>query len=464
MEKEAHKKTPIVCILKKQRRFYEEGITKTYGFRQAALGRLKKALEEYEEELCRALYTDLRKSASESYMAEIGQVKAELSYMRRHLYRFMKPQRHMTDLSQIPAKACTMKEPYGVVLIMSPWNYPVLLCMEPLIDAIAAGNCAVLKPSAYAPTVSSVLKKMIESIYPKKYVAVIEGGREENAALLEQRFDYIFFTGGVAVGRQVLEKAARFITPVTLELGGKSPCIVDKTADLKTAAKRIAFGKLLNAGQTCVAPDYLVVHEEVKERFIGMLKEAILKMQRGDALQNPDYPRIVNEKHFCRIRGLMEGERVVFGGGSREDTLQIEPTIIEAVSLTAPIMQEEIFGPLFPVLTYSTPEQLKKIITSFEKPLAFYLFTGDRGMKKWALSTFSFGGGCINNTIVHLTTSHMPFGGVGNSGMGGYHGKAGFETFSHKKSIVDSLNHPDIPLRYQPYARWKDKMIKKLLP
>lgn len=453
----------IMSVIKRQRAFFDTGITKTFGFRQAALARLEGALESYEGELCDALYRDLHKSGSESRMAEIGLTRAELKFVRSHLYRWMKPKATVTDVSQIPSRTYTVAEPYGVTLIMAPWNYPVLLCLEPLIDAIAAGNCVVLKPSAYAPTVSSVLKKLVESVFPSKYVTVIEGGREENALLLEQRFDYIFFTGSVTVGKLVLEKAAKYVTPVTLELGGKSPCIVGRTADIRIAAKRIAFGKLLNAGQTCVAPDYLVVQEDVREKFLKELAAQLSRMERGDALKNPDYPRIVNEKHFHRLCGLMEGEKVYYGGGSCEETLQIEPTILEDITVESPIMQEEIFGPIFPVLTYSTPEQLEKIIKNFEKPLAFYLFTQNPGMKEWALRTFSFGGGCINNTIVHLSTSHMPFGGVGFSGMGGYHGKAGFETFSHRKSVVDSRNHPDIPLRYQPYADWKDRLIRRLL-
>lgn len=456
-------KNKIMSVIKRQRAFFDTGITKTFGFRQAALARLEGALESYEGELCDALYRDLHKSGSESRMAEIGLTRAELKFVRSHLYRWMKPKATVTDVSQIPSRTYTVAEPYGVTLIMASWNYPVLLCLEPLIDAIAAGNCVVLKPSAYAPTVSSVLKKLVESVFPSKYVAVIEGGREENAILLEQRFDYIFFTGSVTVGKLVLEKAAKYVTPVTLELGGKSPCIVGRTADIRIAAKRIAFGKLLNAGQTCVAPDYLVVHEDIRQKFLKELAAQLSRMERGDALKNPDYPRIVNEKHFHRLCGLMEGEKVYYGGGSCEETLQIEPTILEDITVESPIMQEEIFGPIFPVLTYSTPEQLEKIIKNFEKPLAFYLFTQNPGMKEWALRTFPFGGGCINNTIVHLSTSHMPFGGVGFSGMGGYHGKAGFETFSHRKSVVDSCNHPDIPLRYQPYADWKDRLIRRLL-
>lgn len=450
-------------IIKRQRGFFETGKTKEYGFRMAALQRLEQALILYEDALCEALYADLHKSKSESYMTEIGMTKTELRYMKKHLYRFMKPECCLPDISQMPAQAFTVPEPYGVVLVMAPWNYPVLLCLDPLIDAIAAGNCVVLKPSAYAPHVSSVLKEMLSRIYPEKFVAVVEGGREENAALLEQRFDYIFFTGGVTVGKLVLEKAAKYVTPVTLELGGKSPCIIDKTADLKAAAKRVAFGKLLNAGQTCIAPDYLLVHEDVKTVFLQLLEKEVMSMQKGDALQNKDYPKIINEKHFQRLCKLIEGEDVVFGGSGRAETLQIEPTVLDNVTLDSPIMQEEIFGPVLPVMTYSTPGDLKRIIGSFEKPLAFYLFTRDKGMEAWALRTFSFGGGCINNTILHLATSNMGFGGVGFSGMGSYHGRAGFETFSHRKSIINSWIHPDIPFRYQPYEQWKNWLIGKIL-
>lgn len=453
----------IEKIIKKQRSFFESGATKKYGFRMAALNRLEQAVEVFEEELLQALSADLNKSPSESYMAEIGMVKSEIAFARKHLHQWMRPARAAVSLSQAPARCYVISEPYGVALIMAPWNYPVLLCLEPLIAAIAAGNCAVLKPSAYAPAVSSALKKLLLSVYPEKYVAVIEGGRKENAQLLEQRFDYIFFTGGATVGKTVLEKAAGHVTPVTLELGGKSPCIVDKTADLRIAAKRIAFGKLLNAGQTCVAPDYVIVHQEVKDAFLACLKRQLDRMTRHNALDNPDYPRIVNEKHFQRILGLLRGENIVYGGRSREETLQIEPTILEDVTISAPVMQEEIFGPVLPVLTFQTPRELTRIIGQYEKPLAFYLFTENKGMKQWVLNTFSFGGGCINDTIMHLATSHMPFGGVGGSGMGGYHGRAGFDTFSHRKSIVDNRSHPDIPLRYQPYSPWKDRWVRRLL-
>lgn len=364
----------IEMILKRQRDFFAGGKTKEYGFRMAALKRLEKALAKYEAALCEALYADLHKSEAESYLTEIGMVRAELRYMMKHLYSFMKPKACLPDIGQLPGTAFTVSEPYGVVLIMAPWNYPVLLCLDPLINALAAGNCVVLKPSAYAPHVSAVLKEMLESIYPKKYVAVIEGGREENVVLLEQRFDYIFFTGGVTVGKLVLEKAAKYVTPVTLELGGKSPCIVDKTADLKAAARRVAFGKLLNAGQTCIAPDYLLVHEEVKTVFLQLLEKEVEAMQKGNisvegevfyqsaALRNPDYPRIINEKHFQRICKLIEDENIVFGGESNLKTLQIAPTVLDNVTLDSPVMQEEIFGPVLPVMTYKTAEDLRRII------------------------------------------------------------------------------------------------------
>lgn len=453
----------IEKVINKQRRFFETGRTKQYDFRMAALSRLELALGAFEEELIKALYTDLHKSAPESYMAEIGMTRSEIRYLKRHLRKWMQPVRVKTPLSQFPARSYTLAEPHGVTLVMAPWNYPVLLCLEPLADAIAAGNCVVLKPSAYAPAVSAVLKELLSTIYPEKYVAVVEGGRRENARLLEQRFDHIFFTGGVTVGKMVLEKAAGYVTPVTLELGGKSPCIVDKTANLDIAARRIAFGKLLNAGQTCVAPDYILVQEEIQEAFLERLKQQLAHMTRGDALENPDYPRIVNEKHFHRLAGLTEGEQIVYGGRKKAETLQIEPTVLTGVTLASPVMQEEIFGPIFPILTFRTREDIRKVIGSFEKPLAFYLFTRNKDMKHWVLDTFSFGGGCVNDTIVHLASSHMPFGGVGCSGMGAYHGKTGFDTFSHIRGIVESLNYPDIPLRYQPYCDWKDELVRRFL-
>lgn len=450
-------------ILKRQRAFYEEGTTKEYAFRRRALDRLAGALNAYEKELQEALYKDLGKSASESYFTEIGMVREEIAHAVRQLRGWMRPEWVLPSLSQLPAISYRLAQPYGVVLIMAPWNYPVLLCLDPLVDAIAAGNCVMLKPSAYAPSVSGVLGRMLRSVFPSRYVSVIEGGREVNGELLEKRFDYIFFTGGVEVGKLVLRKAAANLTPVTLELGGKSPCIVDETANLRLAARRIAFGKLLNCGQTCVAPDYLVVHRKSKERLLKLIACEITRMLGEEPLSNPDYPRMVNRKHFERVVGLMKGEKAVTGGGYREDTLQIAPTVLDQITLRSPVMLEEIFGPVLPVLEYETREELKDILLHFEKPLAFYLFTENGRMKRWALRTFSFGGGCINDTILHLASSKLPFGGVGASGMGSYHGKAGFETFSHRKSVLMKAGFPDIPLRYHPYSAWKDRLIKLLL-
>lgn len=450
-------------IIKRQRTFFEKGVTKKYGFRMQALQRLEEALTEWEENLTEALWQDLHKAASESYMAEIGMTKAELGYVKKHLAGWMKRTYVMPAVTQLPAKTYTVAEPYGVSLIMAPWNYPVLLCLEPLIDSIAAGNCVILKPSAYAPAVSGVLRDMLSCIFPQKYVAVIEGGREVNQELLEQRFDTIFFTGSVSVGKLVMEKAAKHLTPVTLELGGKSPCIVDETADLALAAKRIVFGKLLNAGQTCVAPDYILAHASIKDELVKQLQIELERALGREPLENSDYPKIVNAKHFERLMNLMEGEKAVTGGYGDRQQRRIAPTILDEVTLHSPVMQEEIFGPILPVLTYENPKELRDIITHFEKPLAFYLFTQNSRMKEWALHTFSFGGCCVNDTIVHLASPAMPFGGVGASGMGSYHGKQGFETFSHRKSVVEKFARPDLPVRYQPYEEWKDKIARWLL-
>lgn len=450
-------------IVGRQRKFFRTGKTKSYGFRMAALNRLEGALKEYEEKLLEGLKKDLNKSKTEAYMTELGLAKAELSFVKKQLHKWMRSERAVTPITHFPAESRILKEPYGVTLIMAPWNYPVLLCLDPLIDAIGAGNCVVLKPSAYAPAVSAVLKELLESIYPAGYVAVVEGGRSANEALLEQRFDKIFFTGSVEVGRLVMKKAAENLTPVTLELGGKSPCIVDETANLRLAAKRIAFGKLLNSGQTCVAPDYLLVHRKIKHTFLACLKRELIRMAGEDVFQNPDYPRMINEKHFKRVKSLMEGENIYYGGGCREETLQIAPTILDEVTPDSPVMKEEIFGPLLPVLTFETKEELEAVIGGFEKPLAFYLFTENKGMEVWALRNFSFGGGCINDTILHLATSHMPFGGVGGSGMGSYHGKAGFDAFSHRKSVVKKGGWFDNPVRYAPYQEWKDKTVRLFL-
>ena len=450
-------------LVEKQRTYFAEGKTLPVQERIRALERLGQALKSSEAELCRALRADLGKSRTESYMCEIGLTLSELGYVKKHLRSWSKDRRVRTPLSQFHARSFTVQEPYGVVLVMSPWNYPVLLTLEPLIGALAAGNCCVVKPSAYSPETSSVMAKILRSVFPEEYVAVVEGGRQENQGLLAQKFDYIFFTGGVNVGKLVMEKASAHLTPVTLELGGKSPCIIDETANLKLAARRLAFGKYLNCGQTCVAPDYVLVHEKVKERFLGYVKEEIVRMYGERPLENPDYGKIVNRKHFDRLLGLMNPEKLVFGGESREESLQIAPAVLDGVTPEDAVMQEEIFGPLLPVLTVRSMEEALSFVNDRPKPLAFYIFTQDKKVEQMFLRRASFGGGCVNDTIIHLATSAMGFGGVGNSGMGSYHGKKSFDTFSHEKSIVKKYNWIDLPMRYQPYTEQKEKMIRTFL-
>lgn len=450
-------------LVEHQRKYFLSGATLTYAARMDALERIRVALDKYAPDLRRALYQDLHKASSESDMAELAMTRAELNYCMKHLKGWMRREHVKTGIANFHATSFTVAEPYGVTLVMAPWNYPVLLCMEPLINAVAAGNCVILKPSAYAPHVSAVLAEMLGSCFKPEHIAVVEGGRAENNELLEQRFDYIFFTGSTTVGKIVLEKAAHHVTPVTLELGGKSPCIVDKTANIKVAARRIVFGKILNSGQTCVAPDYLIVHPSVKEELFAAMKKELIAMLGEKPLEAEEYPRMVNEKHYARVMGLIEGEDVVVGGYGNQETLQIAPTILDNVSLDAPVMQEEIFGPVLPTLTFETREELLEIIRHFEKPLACYLFTTDKQMERWALAHIAFGGGCINDTIIHLATSEMGFGGVGASGMGSYHGKVGFETFSHRKSVIKKYNWIDVPMRYHPYADWKDAVIRKVM-
>lgn len=455
--------TDINKIVEKQRKYFASGETKTFAFRRKALARLKTAIRRNENAWKAALKKDLNKSGLEAYMTEIGMTLSEITYVQKHLEQWMRVKIVPTPLAQFHSRSFTIPEPYGVVLIMAPWNYPLMLSLEPLVDAIAAGNCVVLKPSAYAPATSALLRKIIGQTFPEHYITVVEGGRQENEELLEQHFDYIFFTGSAAVGKTVMEKASRYLTPVTLELGGKSPAIVDESANLKLAAKRIIFGKILNSGQTCVAPDYLIVHETIKARFLEMLQAQIYQMLGKEPLENPDYPKMINEKHYKRVMKLMKTEKIVTGGYGKEETLQIAPTILDNVTWDSPIMKEEIFGPVLPVITFKTEEQLPEILGHFEKPLAVYTFTTKKTMENYVLKNLSFGGGCINDTIIHLATSAMGFGGVGGSGMGSYHGKNGFETFSHRKSIVKKYNWIDLPMRYHPYNKWKEKLVHMFL-
>lgn len=453
----------IADIVKRQREYFATGITKEINTRISALKKLQKAIRENGEELCRAMRQDLGKSASEAYMCEVGLTLSELEYQIRHLRKWSRPKRRRTDLTNFHGRSFSVREPYGCVLVMSPWNYPFLLSMEPLIGAIAAGNCCVLKPSAYSPATSAAMKKLVEQAFSIEYATVIEGGREENSALLDERFDYIFFTGGVTVGKLVMEKAAVNLTPVTLELGGKSPCIIDETANLKVAAARLAFGKYLNCGQTCVAPDYLLIHRSVKNKFLEQFVRTIERMYGEEPLKNPDYGKIINRKHYDRLIGLMDREKLVYGGSADPDTLKIAPAVMDNVSQADAVMQEEIFGPVLPVIAYDDIDEAFRFVLEGEKPLAAYLFTGSRGREKQFLNRISFGGGCINDTVLHLATSRMGFGGVGGSGMGSYHGRKSFETFTHEKNILKKYNWIDMPLRYQPYGGWKDRLVHLFL-
>lgn len=425
-----------------------------------ALERLQEAIQKREREISIALQQDLGKGRAESYMTEIGMVLSELSHAIAHLNRWASPKRVKTPLVLFPAKSVVIKEPYGVVLIMAPWNYPFLLSMAPFIGAVAAGNHVILKPSNYAPYTSHVLDQLIAECFPAEQASVILGGRNENQQLLDEHFDYIFFTGGVTVGKVVQEKAAKYLTPTTLELGGKSPCIVDDSADIKLAARRIAFGKGLNSGQTCVAPDYVLVHSNVKEKLMQEIAACWTNFY-GSALENAQWPKMISPRHYERAMQLMENEQVYFGGIG--DGSRIAPTLLNNVTWASPIMQEEIFAPILPVLSFERLDDAIRQINAQEKPLALYLFTKRTSAREKVLQRISFGGGCINDTIMHLASPHLPFGGVGMSGMGKYHGKYTFDTFSNEKAILQKSRFFDFSFRYPPYTAGKMKKIKKFL-
>ncbi|MBC5743936.1 aldehyde dehydrogenase [Lachnospiraceae bacterium MD308] len=446
-------------LVLKQRKFFRTGVTLPVGTRLKALLKLKACILRYEDEIHAALKKDLGKSDFESYMCETGMTLSELSYMIKHIFSFTKEKNVWTPLAQFCSRSYKKPSPYGVVLIMSPWNYPFMLTMEPLIDAIAAGNTAIVKPSAYSPYTSEIIRKIIGECFEREYVSVVTGGRAENTCLLNEHFDYIFFTGSQTVGKEVMKKASAHLTPVTLELGGKSPCIVDKTANIKLAAKRIVFGKYLNCGQTCVAPDYIYCDRAVKDKLINAIRHQIKKQFGQNPLSNKNYGKIINEKHFDRIVSVIDDSKVVCGGKHDRSALRIEPTVMDRVTFSDPVMQEEIFGPVMPVLIYDSLDEVITNINALPHPLALYLFTSSKETAKRITSRCGFGGGCINDTIIHLATSEMGFGGFGESGMGAYHGKTGFDTFSHYKSIVDKKTWMDLPMRYQPYRKIYNKLI-----
>lgn len=454
----------IAFILEEQRKFFLSGETLPIKFRKQMLKKLYASVVFHKEEILSALTSDLGKSDFEGFMCEVGLSLTEISYMIKNVKKFAKEKTVITPLAQFASRSYKKPCPYGNTLIMSPWNYPFLLSIEPLANAIAAGNTAILKPSAYSPATSNIIEKILSECFEKKFVAVVTGGRSENSALLEQKFDFVFFTGSQAVGKEVLRHTAENLTPAILELGGKSPCIVDESAKIPLAAKRVVFGKYLNCGQTCVAPDYILCHKDIKDEFVKEVKIQIEKQYGKNPLENSDYGKIINQKHFERVSSLINTEKVVHGGKTNPQTQQIEPTVLDNVTWDDAVMQEEIFGPIMPILTYENLDQVIADLQKKQKPLALYFFSQNKKNIKAITEKVSYGGGCINDTIIHLATSEMGFGGVGESGMGSYHGKTGFDAFSHTKSIVDKKTWMDLPMRYQPYDRKiNGKLLKMFL-
>jgi len=452
----------IKQLLHEHRSYFATGITKEVSFRLKQLMVLRKAVKDNEDAFSHALKVDLNKPPFEAYGGEIAIVLREIDHAVRHLRCWTKPRRVRTPLALFPSKGFVLREPFGVALIIGPWNFPVQLMLVPLVGAIAAGNCAVLKPSLAASSTSHVIAKIISENFAPAYVSVLEGGAETAQALLAERFDYVFFTGGVASGRLVMAAAAKHLTPVTLELGGKNPCIVDADCDLDVAARRIVFGKFFNAGQSCVAVDYLLVDRRIKQALLSRMIEQIVKFYGKDPSCSPDLCRIVNEHHFDRLMGLLQAGNVVIGGGSDRAARYIAPTIIDGISGSEPIMEDEIFGPLLPVLGYDELTEAIEFVNNRPKPLALYFFSRNMARQEHALSGTSSGGGCINDTLVHFTVAGLPFGGIGDSGMGTYHGKASFDTFTHERSIIRNNFLVDVFLRYPPYKdhlRWLKKIF-----
>ena len=447
----------IVSIMEKQRKFYSTGETLPISFRKEKLRALLASIEKHEAEILAALYEDLNKSSFEGYITEVSIVKDEIKFTLKHLSRWAKPKRVKTPITLFPGKSYRYREPYGITLIMAPWNYPFQLTLAPVVGSISGGNCTVVKPSNYSPATSAIIRKVLSECFAEDYIAVVEGGRDANQALLQQKFDYIFFTGGVTVGKLVMEAASKNLTPVSLELGGKSPCIVDKTADIDLTAKRIMWGKFVNAGQTCVAPDYILVESVVKDELIAAMKKWIVKFHGEKPLEDPELPKIITQKHFERLSAFVDGRNaangsVAFGGSTNPATRQIEPTLLDSPTPDSPVMSEEIFGPVMPVIPVQDMNAAVAYVLSRPKPLALYYFTRNKKAQERMVKTVPYGGGCINDTLIHLATPYMPFGGVGNSGMGHYHGKESFTTFTHEKSVLKRGAWPDVPLRYQPYG------------
>lgn len=435
---------------------------KDVNYRIRLLRKLYKNIKLLQKEIFEALKMDLNKSEVESYMCEVGLVLNEISFMLKHIRNYSKPKKVATPLAQFRAESYKLACPYGTVLIISPWNYPFMLSVEPLVDALSAGNSIILKPSEFSPNVSNVLEKLISQTFLPSEASVVLGGKEECSLLLDQDFDYIFYTGSTRVGEIVMKKAAEHFTPVTLEMGGKSPCIVDETANISLAAKRIVFGKFLNAGQTCVAPDYILCSSKIKDKLIKELCRQIVLQYSTDPLRNPSYPRMVNEKQFDSMLGFVTKDNLIFGGKANKNLLKIEPTILNS-DFESPEMKEEIFGPILPIISFENIDEAIFKVNQLTKPLALYIFSSSVSVQEKVINSCDFGGGCINDTIIHIASSRLGFGGLKQSGIGGYHGKVGFDTFTHYKSIVDKKTWLDLPMRYQPYSKLKYKLIKMFL-
>lgn len=449
-------------ILLNQKTYFASQETKSIEYRMEQLKKLKAGVKKHEKNIIDALALDLNKSELEAYSTEIGILYEEINFTIKRLRKWAKAKKVRSALTHVGSKGYILSEPYGVVLIIAPWNYPFQLALSPLVGAIAAGNTAVIKPSELTPNVSALIGDILNELFSPSYIAVVEGGVSTSQALMEQSFDYIFFTGSVPVGKIVMEAAAKHLTPVTLELGGKSPTIVHEDANIKLAAKRIVFGKFMNAGQTCIAPDYLLVHRKVKKELMEGMKEAIKEFYGEKPIESKAYSKIVNERHYQRLKGYLNDGKITFGGERSDDKLRIAPTLLEEVNIDSPVMNEEIFGPIFPVIEYSSLDEAIMFINSRPKPLALYLFTQSKETEEQVMGRISFGGGAINDTLMHIATPYLPFGGVGESGMGNYHGKYSFETFSHEKSILKQTNRFDFTFRY-PSAKNGLKFIKKLL-
>lgn len=449
-------------IINEQKIFFKTGLTNTEDFRKKALITLKNSIDKYKEEIIYALKMDLNKSSTESYISEIASAFAEIDFSLKNLSDWMKDTREITNMEAMPAKSFTRYEPLGVTLVISPWNYPFLLAINPIVNAISSGNTVILKTSKKSSYTSKIIKKLLDESFDRAFIYCVDNEKVSHDELLSYKYDHIFFTGSQKVGKIIMKKASENLTKVTLELGGKSPCIVDESANLKFAAKRIIWGKLLNSGQTCVAPDYLLVHKDVKKELLRLMKQTILEFYGDRALENPNYPRIIDKNSFERLINLMEGQNIYTGGLYNSKTLKIEPTIIDDVDFSNKIMQEEIFGPILPVIEYDDIFKVIEKLKFMDKPLSMYIFSEDKEHIDRLTYDLSSGGVCINDTIMHLTNPNLEFGGVGESGMGGYHGKFGFMNFSNRKSIMIRSNNIDIKIKYPPYSKGQEKIIKKI--